>query len=82
VTWIDGAPIGGDLKQHPGSDVERRAWRKEHGDDVERDLGVIGEIAEVGADRSAEIRRSELADQSRERPYFTSCHWLRFLLFK
>ena len=41
--------------------------RKQHGDDVETDLGVIREIAEVGADRCSEVCRSELADQSSER---------------
>jgi hypothetical protein len=44
-----------------------------------RPLRVIREIAEVSVDRRAEICRSELADQRRERPHFTGCHQLRLL---
>ena len=51
-------PIGGELDQDGGCDVEWRARRKKHRDNVERDLGIIGEIAEIGANRRAEICRS------------------------
>jgi hypothetical protein len=76
------SPISGKLEQDAGRDIEWRAWRKKHCDDIERDLSVIGEIAKVGADRCVEIGRSELADQRGERTQFTGCHQLRFLLLK
>jgi hypothetical protein len=54
-------PISGDLEQDACGDNKGRAGRKKHRDDIERDLGVIREIAEIGADRCREICRSELA---------------------
>jgi hypothetical protein len=73
-------PIGRDFEQNSGRDVEGRARRKKHGDDVKRHLGVVGEIAEVGADRYVEICRSEFTDQRREGPHFTGYHEFLFLL--
>jgi hypothetical protein len=40
-------PISGDLEQDACGDNEGRARRKKHRDDIERDLGVIREIAEL-----------------------------------
>src|ERR1700733_10173060 len=72
--------INGKLQQDGGRDIEWRARRKKHRNDIKGDLSVIREIAEVGADRCGEICRSEFANQSCERTQFTDCHQLRFPL--